>query len=164
MALNEVLQEQGFLIAKLDDLVEWARSNSLWPQPMGLACCAIEMMAAAGPKYDIARFGSERFSFSPRQADVMIVAGWCTYKMAHAIKRIWDQMAEPKWCIAMGACASTGGMHRVYGVVQGVDQFLPVDIYVPGCPPRPEVLLNALMTLQKKIRQQHALVQEYRTP
>lgn len=164
MALNEVLQEQGFLIAKLDDLIEWARSNSLWPQPMGLACCAIEMMAAAGPKYDIARFGSERFSFSPRQADVMIVAGWCTYKMAHAIKRIWDQMAEPKWCIAMGACASTGGMHRVYGVVQGVDQFLPVDIYVPGCPPRPEVLLNALMTLQKKIRQQHALVQEYRTP
>jgi len=162
MALNKLLEDQGFLIAKLDDLVEWARSNSLWPQPMGLACCAIEMMASAGPKYDIARFGSERFSFSPRQADVMIVAGWCTYKMAHAIKRIWDQMAEPKWCIAMGACASTGGMHRVYGVVQGIDQFLPVDIYVPGCPPRPEVLLHALMELQQKIRRQHALVQERR--
>jgi NADH-quinone oxidoreductase, B subunit len=162
MALNKLLEDQGFLIAKLDDLVEWARSNSLWPQPMGLACCAIEMMASAGPKYDIARFGSERFSFSPRQADVMIVAGWCTYKMAHAIKRIWDQMAEPKWCIAMGACASTGGMHRVYGVVQGIDQFLPVDIYVPGCPPRPEVLLHALIELQQKIRLQHALVQERR--
>jgi NADH-quinone oxidoreductase subunit B len=92
----------------------------------------------------------------------MIVAGWCTYKMAHAIKRIWDQMAEPKWCIAMGACASTGGMHRVYGVVQGIDQFLPVDIYVPGCPPRPEVLLHALIELQQKIRRQHALVQEHR--
>jgi NADH-quinone oxidoreductase subunit B len=162
MALGKLLQDQGFLVAKLDDLVEWARSNSLWPQPMGLACCAIEMMAAAGPKYDIARFGSERFSFSPRQADVMIVAGWCTYKMAYAIKRIWDQMAEPKWCIAMGACASTGGMHRVYGVVQGVDQFLPVDIYVPGCPPRPEVLLHALIELQNKIRRQHALSQEHR--
>ncbi len=163
MALDKLLEEQGFLIAKLDDLVEWGRSNSLWPQPMGLACCAIEMMASAGPKYDIARFGSERFSFSPRQADVMIVAGWCTYKMAHAIKRIWDQMAEPKWCIAMGACASTGGMHRVYGVVQGIDQFLPVDIYVPGCPPRPEVLLHALIELQQKIRRQHALVQEHRS-
>jgi NADH-quinone oxidoreductase subunit B len=160
MAMQKVLEEQGFLIAKLDDLVEWARSGSLWPQPMGLACCAIEMMASAGPKYDIARFGSERFSFSPRQADVMIVAGWCSYKMAHAIKRIWDQMAEPKWCIAMGACASTGGMHRVYGVVQGVDQFLPVDVYVPGCPPRPEVLLHALMELQKKIQTQHSLLQE----
>ncbi len=163
MALDKLLEEQGFLIAKLDDLVEWGRSNSLWPQPMGLACCAIEMMASAGPKYDIARFGSERFSFSPRQADVMIVAGWCTYKMAHAIKRIWDQMAEPKWCIAMGACASTGGMHRVYGVVQGIDQFLPVDIYVPGCPPRPEVLLHALIELQQKIRRQHALAQEHRS-
>ncbi len=164
MALQDVLNQQGFLTAKLDDLIEWARSNSLWPQPMGLACCAIEMMAAAGPKYDIARFGSERFSFSPRQADVMIVAGWCTYKMAHAIKRIWDQMAEPKWCIAMGACASTGGMHRVYGVVQGIDQFLPVDVYVPGCPPRPEVLLHALIELQQKIKTEHSLLQEKRLP
>lgn len=163
MAFHEVLNQQGFLTAKLDDLIEWARSNSLWPQPMGLACCAIEMMAAAGPKYDIARFGSERFSFSPRQADVMIVAGWCTYKMAHAIKRIWDQMAEPKWCIAMGACASTGGMHRVYGVVQGIDQFLPVDVYVPGCPPRPEVLLHALIELQQKIKTEHSLLQEKRS-
>jgi len=163
MELEKALSQQGFLLAKLDDLVGWARAGSLWPMPMGLACCAIEMMAAAAPKYDIARFGMERFSFSPRQADVMIVAGWCTYKMAHAIKRIWDQMAEPKWCIAMGACASTGGMHRVYGVVQGIDQFLPVDVYVPGCPPRPEVLLHALIELQQKIRQEHSLAQDHKT-
>lgn len=151
-------QDQSFFITRLDALTNWARANSLWPMPMGLACCAIEMMAFAGPKYDVARFGSERFSFSPRQADLMIVAGWVTYKMAHAIKRIWEQMPEPKWCIAMGACASTGGMHRVYGVLQGVDQILPVDVYVPGCPPRPEVLLNALMTIQDKIKNQHSLL------
>jgi NADH-quinone oxidoreductase subunit B len=156
MGMDKALAE-GFLTTKLDDLVNWGRSNALWPMPMGLACCAIEMMAFAGPKYDAARFGSEVMRFSPRQSDVMIVAGWCTYKMSHAIRRVWDQMPDPKWCIAMGACASTGGMHRCYGVVQGVDNFLPVDVYVSGCPPRPETLINALLKIQDKIRTEHTL-------
>ncbi len=160
MGLEKALADKGFITTTVDFIINWGRANSLWPMPMGLACCAIEMMAVAGPKYDISRFGSERFSFSPRQADLMIVAGWATYKMSHAIKRIWDQMPDPKWCIAMGACASTGGMHRVYGVVQGIDNFLPVDVYVPGCPPRPEVLLNAVMEIQKKIKKEHSLVQD----
>lgn len=156
MGIDKAL-EQGFITTKLDALVNWSRSNALWPMPMGLACCAIEMMAFAGPKYDVARFGSEAMRFSPRQSDVMIVAGWCTYKMSHAIRRVWDQMPDPKWCIAMGACASTGGMHRCYGVVQGIDNFLPVDVYVSGCPPRPETLINALMQIQNKIRDEHTL-------
>jgi NADH-quinone oxidoreductase subunit B len=118
------------------------------------------MMAFAGPKYDVARFGSEAMRFSPRQADLMIVAGWCSYKMAHAIRRVWDQMADPKWCIAMGACASTGGMHRCYGVVQGIDNFLPVDVYIPGCPPRPEAVIHALMDIQEKIRNDYSIVQD----
>ena len=137
MGLEKALAKQGYLLTSVDFITNWARANSMWPMPMGLACCAIEMMAMAGPQYDVSRFGSEVFRFSPRQADLMIVAGWTTYKMSHAIKRIWDQMPAPKWCIAMGACASPGGMHRVYGVVQGVDNFLPVDVYIPGCPPRP---------------------------
>jgi NADH-quinone oxidoreductase subunit B len=128
---------------------------------MGLACCAIEMMGFAGPKYDSARFGSEAMRFSPRQADLMIVAGWCSYKMSHAIRRVWDQMGDPKWCIAMGACASTGGMHRCYGVVQGVDNFLPVDVYISGCPPRPEAVLHALLDIQEKIRNEYSVVQDY---
>ena len=144
--------EGGFLTTTVDSVVNWARSNSLMPMPMGLACCAIEMMGFAGPKYDVARFGSEAMRFSPRQADLMIVAGWCSYKMAHAVRRVWDQMADPKWVIAMGACASTGGMHRCYGVVQGVDNFLPVDVYISGCPPRPEAVIHALMDIQEKIR------------
>jgi len=156
MGIDKAL-EQGFITTKLDALVNWSRSNAVWPMPMGLACCAIEMMAFAGPKYDVARFGSEAMRFSPRQSDVMIVAGWCTYKMSHAIRRVWDQMPDPKWCIAMGACASTGGMHRCYGVVQGIDNFLPVDVYVSGCPPRPETLINALMQIQNKIRDEHTL-------
>jgi NADH-quinone oxidoreductase subunit B len=156
MGIDKAL-EQGFITTKLDALVNWSRSNAVWPMPMGLACCAIEMMAFAGPKYDVARFGSEAMRFSPRQSDVMIVAGWCTYKMSHAIRRVWDQMPDPKWCIAMGACASTGGMHRCYGVVQGIDNFLPVDVYVSGCPPRPETLINALMQIQNKIREEHTL-------
>jgi NADH-quinone oxidoreductase subunit B len=152
---------QGFFTTRVDAILNWARSNSLMPMPMGLACCAIEMMGFAGPKYDAARFGSEAMRFSPRQADLMIVAGWCSYKMSHAIRRVWDQMGDPKWCIAMGACASTGGMHRCYGVVQGVDNFLPVDVYISGCPPRPESVLHALMDIQEKIRNEYSVVQDY---
>lgn len=157
MGLESALGE-GYLTTKLDTLTNWARSNAAWPMPMGLACCAIEMMAFAGPKYDVARFGSEVMRFSPRQSDVMIVAGWCSYKMSHAIRRIWDQMPDPKWCIAMGACASTGGMHRCYGVVQGVDNFLPVDAYISGCPPRPDAVIHALMKIQDKIKTEHSVM------
>ncbi len=124
--------------------------------PMGISCCAIEMIAAADPKYDISRFGYEVMRFSPRQSDLMIVAGTVTYKMAHVVRRIYDQMPDPKWVIAMGACTSTGGMYRSYSVVQGIDQFLPVDIYTAGCPPRPENLLNALMAIQDKISKTRA--------
>jgi NADH-quinone oxidoreductase subunit B len=134
------------------DVINWCRKNSLWPVMMGLACCAIEMMTAASARYDLARFGSEVFRPSPRQADVMIVSGWCTKKMAPVVRRIYDQMAEPKWVIAMGACASCGGMHNIYSVLQGIDEVVPVDIYVPGCPPRPEALIYGIMELQKRIQ------------
>src|SRR5215468_1839972 len=143
--------EGNVIISKLDACINWMRKNSLWPMPMGLACCAIEMMATACARYDIARFGSEVMRFSPRQSDVMIVAGTVTYKMALALRRIYDQMPDPKWVIAMGACASTGGMYRSYAVLQGVDNIVPVDVYVAGCPPRPEALLDALIKLQAKV-------------
>lgn len=151
MGLEEKLSKDGFFTAKLDDLIQWSRKNSLWPMPMGISCCAIEMMAVAAARFDISRFGSEVFRFSPRQSDVMIVAGTTTYKMAKVVRKIYDQMPEPKWVIAMGACTSSGGMYRSYPVVQGIDLFLPVDVYVAGCPPRPDNLLNALMVLQEKI-------------
>ncbi|HEX3626540.1 MAG TPA: NADH-quinone oxidoreductase subunit NuoB [Verrucomicrobiae bacterium] len=143
--------EGDVVITTVDAALNWFRKNSVWPMPMGLACCAIELMAVGASRFDISRFGSEVMRFSPRQADCMIVAGTVTYKMALSVKRIWDQMPEPRWCIAMGACASTGGMYRSYAVLQGVDRIIPVDIYVSGCPPRPEALLDALMKLQNKI-------------
>jgi NADH-quinone oxidoreductase subunit B len=149
--------EGDVVVTRVDAAINWFRKNSLWPMPMGLACCAIELMAAGASRYDIARFGMEVMRFSPRQSDVMIVAGTVTYKMALAVKRIYDQMAEPKWVIAMGACASTGGMYRSYAVLQGVDNILPVDFYVAGCPPRPEALLDALMKLQGKVAKEPVL-------
>jgi len=148
------LQGDGFLTTTLDQAIAWARKNSLWPMPMGISCCAIEMMATASPRFDISRFGSEVMRFTPRQCDVMIVAGTVTYKMSQVVRKIYDQMPDPKWVISMGACASSGGMFRSYSVVQGIDQFIPVDVFVAGCPPRPESLLNALIELQKKIQRE----------
>jgi NADH-quinone oxidoreductase subunit B len=144
---------RNWFIARLDDLVvNWARRGSLWPMPFGTACCAIEMMAAAASKYDMARYGMERMGYTPRQADVMIVAGRVAYKMAPVMRRIWDQMPQPKWCISMGACASTGGVFDTYTLTQGIDTIVPVDVYVPGCPPRPEGLLYAVLMIHEKIK------------
>jgi len=149
--------EGDVIHTRLDAALNWFRKNSMWPMPMGLACCAIELMATGASRFDISRFGMEVMRFSPRQSDVMVVAGTVTYKMATAVKRIYDQMAEPKWVIAMGACASTGGMYRSYAVLQGVDNIIPVDIYVAGCPPRPEALLDALIKLQNKVQREPLL-------
>ena len=143
-----------FLTTRLDFVVNWARRNSLWPMPFGTACCAIEMMAAAASNFDLARFGMERMSFSPRQADVLICAGRVPYKLAPVLRRIWDQMPQPKWAVSMGACASSGGVFDVYSMVQGIDTIIPVDVYVPGCPPRPEGLIYGLMMIQEKIREE----------
>ncbi len=145
------VEGRDLIVTRLDAAIDWSRRNSIWPMPMGLACCAIELMAVGAARFDIARFGMEVMRFSPRQSDLMIVAGTCVYKMAGVVKRVWDQMPSPKWCIAMGACASTGGMFRSYSVVQGIDRFMPVDVYISGCPPRPEALIEALILLQKRI-------------
>ena len=150
--LEEEISNRGFLITKLDDLIGWARSNSLWPMSFGLACCAVEMMQAAASRYDMDRFGM-LFRPSPRQSDLMIVAGTLTNKMAPALRKVYDQMTEPKWVLSMGSCANGGGYyHYSYSVVRGCDQIVPVDVYVPGCPPTAEALIYGLMQLQKKIR------------
>ena len=148
--------EGGFVVSRLDAVINWIRANSIWPMPMGVACCAIELMASGGARFDIARFGAEVMRFSPRQSDCMIVAGTVTYKMAPQIRRVYDQMASPKWVIAMGACASSGGMYRSYATMQGVDKILPVDVYISGCPPRPEAVLDALVKMQNKISRERS--------
>ncbi|MFN8509668.1 MAG: NADH-quinone oxidoreductase subunit B family protein [Deinococcaceae bacterium] len=146
------LENEGILFSSLEKLIAWGRSNSLWPATFGLACCAIEMMSSTDGRNDLARFGSEVFRASPRQADVMIVAGRLSKKMAPIMRRVWEQMPDPKWVISMGACASSGGMFNNYAIVQNVDQIVPVDVFVPGCPPRPEALIYAVMQLQKKVQ------------
>ena len=158
MSEEERLQdelEKGVLFTKLESIASWAvnqaRANAIWPLGFGLACCAIEMMAIAGPRFDVSRFGAEVFRGSPRQADLMIVAGRVSIKMAPVLRRLYDQMPEPKWVIAMGACSSCGGVFNNYAILQGVDKIVPVDVYVPGCPPRPEALLHGIMKLQEKI-------------
>ena len=155
----------GVWMAPLDALVSWCRKNSLWPMAFATACCGIELMARGASRHDLARFGAEVFRFSPRQCDLLIVAGRVAMKMLPVLLRIWLQMHEPKWCISMGACASTGGVFDTYSVVQGIDRFMPVDVYVPGCPPRPEQLLQAILDLQAKIqREGTALCREFAAP
>lgn len=144
---------ENVVLSKLDHLANWVRSNSLWPMPFATACCGIELMATGAAKHDIARFGAEVMRFSPRQCDLMIVAGRVVMKMLPVLQRIWLQMPEPKWCISMGACASSGGVFDTYAVVQGVDRFLPVDVYIPGCPPRPEQIIQAVLDLQSHVIQ-----------
>lgn len=152
--IDAQFERDGFLTTTVDKLVLWAQSNSVFPLPLGISCCAIEMMGFAMPNYDAARFGSEAMRMTPRQSDMLLVAGTVTYKMAWVVRKIYDQMPDPKWVMSMGVCASTGGMFRSYSVVQGIDQFLPVDVYVAGCPPRPEAVIKGLMTVQEKIRSQ----------
>lgn len=149
MAITGLLPD--FLVTKLDALANLLRKHSLWPMPFATACCGIELMATASSRYDIARFGAEAMRFSPRQCDLMIVAGRVVMKMVPVMQRIWQQMPEPKWCISMWACASSGGVFDTYAVVQGIDRFIPVDVYVPGCPPRPEQLIRAVLDIQEKV-------------
>lgn len=153
MGLNkgELFAGDGYLTTKLSELVKWARKFSLYPQPFGTACCAIEYMALVGSHYDVARYGAEVVRFSPRQSDLMIVAGTISCKLAPVLKQIYEQMCEPKWVISMGACASSGGFYDNYATVQGIDKIIPVDVYVAGCPPRPEALIDAILSLHRKI-------------
>ena len=151
MGLEEKLPD-GVLLATVESVVNWTRKSSLWPVTFGLACCAIEMMTSGGPRYDLARFGMEVFRASPRQADLMIVAGRVSQKMAPVLRQIYDQMVEPKWVLAMGVCASSGGMFNNYAIVQGVDHVVPVDMYLPGCPPRPEMLIDAILKLHDQVQ------------
>jgi len=152
MGLENQLAGDNIVVTSLTKLVNWGRSNSVWPCTFGLACCALEMIASTLADFDISRFGSEVFRPSPRQSDLIIIAGTLTKKMSVMVKRIYDQMADPKWVIAMGACSSCGGIFKSYAVVQGADQIIPVDVYIPGCPPRPEAVLAGLMKVQEKIR------------
>ncbi len=156
MGLEDQLQE-NVMTTKVDAMVGWARKNSLWPMPFGTACCAIELMATLASRFDLARFGAEAIRFSPRQSDLLIVSGRVSIKMMPVLKKIYDQMPEPKWVISMGACASSGGVFNTYTLVQGVDQYIPVDVYIPGCPPRPENVIQALMKIQEKVAQAKAI-------
>ena len=153
--MSDRIERPPFVLAKLDRLIAWSQKNSLWPFGSGLACCAIEMVATAAARYDISRFGMELFRASPRQADLFIVAGTVTNKMAPIIRRLWEQMADPKWVVAMGNCAVSGGPFPTYAVLQGVDRILPVDIHIAGCPPTPQGLLNGLLLLQERIAKSH---------
>jgi NADH-quinone oxidoreductase subunit B len=150
MGLEDILGT-GFISTRIKDLLAWGRKNSLWPMPFGTACCAIEMMSTLSSRYDMSRFGAEVVRFSPRQADMLIVGGRVTLKMMPVLQRIWLQMPEPKWSISMGACASCGGVFDTYTMIQGVDQFIPIDVYIPGCPPRPENLIDAVRLIQEKV-------------
>ncbi len=160
MGIDEKLQEileKSVIFTQLETAVNWARKSSIWPLGFGLACCAIEMMSTFAARFDLARFGMEIMRASPRQADLMIVAGRVSTKMAPVLRQLYDQMPEPKWVISMGACASSGGIFNNYAIVQGVDKIVPVDVYVPGCPPRPEQLIDGIIKLQKKIEQEKLL-------
>ncbi|MCA3005333.1 MAG: NADH-quinone oxidoreductase subunit B [Planctomycetaceae bacterium] len=154
MGLEAALPADTFMTTQLRRVINWARRSSLWPMPFATACCGIELMATACSRYDVARFGSEAVRFSPRQSDLLIVAGRVSIKTMPVLQRIYLQMTEPKWVISMGACASTGGVFDTYAVVQGVDQFIPVDVYIPGCPPRPEQLIEGIMAIQRHIDQE----------
>ncbi|WP_428389795.1 NADH-quinone oxidoreductase subunit B [Mucisphaera sp.] len=151
MGLESALPADTFLTTQLQKVINWSRRSSVWPMPFATACCGIELMAAASSRYDLARFGAEVMRFSPRQADLMLVAGRVPVKILPVLQRIYQQMCEPKWVISMGACASTGGIFDTYAVVQGIDQYIPVDVYVPGCPPRPETLIEGIMAIQRII-------------
>jgi NADH-quinone oxidoreductase subunit B len=153
MGLESWLPE-GALTTRVEEVVNWGRKNSLYPMPFGVACCAIEMMSTLTSRYDLARFGAEAIRFSPRQSDLMIVSGRISLKMMPVLAKIWEQMPEPKWCISMGACASCGGIFDTYALVQGVDRFIPVDVYVPGCPPRPESLIDAVLKIQELVEKE----------